>query len=224
MFEVPHSPPSANLRRLALLWMGVAVVNAVATYYYLIFRIVPESVRSFFFNIDIGILLEIIDLVQAIGIAILQWLVLRRFFPSMRLWAVLHGSVLILQLLLFSRPFRKQIRHMIEAIGGSGDTSIMYNIQSLLSALLLGIAGWIIFRPIAPRASLWLWGFLLSKMIEWFISRSPLPSTIPSGSVLYQLIFYSSVLLPAAIQAAVLVSFLRERERPAVATPLAQGG
>jgi hypothetical protein len=224
MFEVPHSAPQANPRRLALLWMGMAAVNGVATDNYLISRIVPNSVRTFFFRTDIAILMEIIDLLQAMCIAVLQWLVLRRFFPAMRLWVALHSSMLILHILLLSRPLGKLIRRTFEAIGWAGTPTVLYDALPLLGVLLLSCAGWIVFRPIVPRASLWLWGFLLGKVIEWSIWRISWQSSIPSGSVLYQLIFYSSVLIPAAIQAAVLVMFLRERARPAVAAPLAQGG
>ena len=226
MFEVPHSPPSANLRRLALLWMGAVVVNLFG-----VSLLYMGVLRALLF---LGVSFDMIVMLNNLLMVVLQWLVLRRFFPAMNWWVPAHGAVLGLQLLLdrilsaLAKVFLLILIFRTESAGMMENFDFASSaIVSLFWALISGVVGWRIFRPQVRRAGRWLAAVVAGASLQLLISFLiiwPLIRSSTTATTTYSLINIAVTLAAAAIQAAVLVSFLRERERPSVAAPLAQGG
>jgi hypothetical protein len=215
MFEVPHSAPSAKPRRLALLWMGVGLMNVVMYWQLvgLLFQLLADTALSFTMQI------HLIRMTIGVSTLTLQWLVLRRFFPGMGQWVALHGGVLFAQALL-GTPVYSLLERLMDVTQAWSTREMLISLLDLLFwAIILGVAGWIIFRAVVQRARLWLWVTLLGALIQWFIFLliRPLDIEYSRIDIIYYLADYGGPLLTAAIQAAVLVAFLRERERPAVA-------
>jgi hypothetical protein len=215
MFEVPHSAPSAKPRRLALLWMGVGLMNVVMYWQLvgLLFQLLADTALSFAMQI------HLIRMTIGVSTLTLQWLVLRRFFPGMGQWVALHGGVLFAQAVL-GTPVYSLLERLMDVTQAWSTREMLISLLDLLFwAIILGVAGWIIFRAVVQRARLWLWVTLLGALIQWFIFLliRPLDIEYSRIDIIYYLADYGGPLLTAAIQAAVLVAFLRERERPAVA-------
>jgi hypothetical protein len=197
-----------------MLWMGLAVLNELIhrRLYALMYQMLPYQRRDLF-------MLPVLDLARLVLIVTLQWLVLRRFIPGVRLWAGLHGGVLAIQSLLF-KPVLRSITSLITLVQPLAQVSIREDLifitNEMFWALVFASAGWIIFRAVVPRAQLWLWAVLLGTAVQSgiYVLLPPLAISDNLIGMIYEFSYYGSVLLAAA-QAAVLVMFLRERERPA---------
>jgi hypothetical protein len=217
MFEVPHSAPRANGRRLALLWLGAALINlfGVSLLYMGVLRALPF----------LGVSFDMIVMLNNLLLVTLQWLVLRRFFPQMRWWVPAHGAVLGLQLLLDRILSALAKVFLLILLFRSESAGLMENfdfassaIVSLFWALISGIVGWRIFRPQVRRAGRWLAAVVVGASLQLLISFLiiwPLIRSRTANLTAYTLINIAVTLAVAAIQAAVLVMFLRERERSA---------
>jgi hypothetical protein len=217
VFEVPHSAPLANDRRLALLWMGTATINlfGVSLLYMGVLRALPF----------LGVSFDMIVMLNNLLLVALQWLVLRRFFPQMRWWVPAHGAVLGLQLLLdrilsaLAKVFLLILLFRTESAGLMENFDFASSaIVSLFWALISGVVGWRIFRPQVRRAGRWLAAVVVGASLQLLISFLiiwPLIRSRTANLTAYTLINIAVTLAVAAIQAAVLVMFLRERERSA---------
>jgi hypothetical protein len=224
MFEVPHSAPRANGRRLALLWMGVAGISIVVTslLYTQFYRIFDGLIS------DIRLLRGLIALIPGLFIILLQWLVLRRFFPRLGRWVPVLGGILVLSILLerILYGLTKVLMLIFTSMPSSlGTIDMAWPVIDLFWALISGIAGWWLFRPLTRRAWLWPAALLAGAVGQTLVTMLVLKPLIESGfgsgaAITYRLFNIAVSLAGAALQAAVLVSFLRERERLAVPAPV----
>jgi hypothetical protein len=217
MFEVPHSTPRGNPWRLAMLWMGVAVINLISTtfIYPLLFQVFDITSNNY-------LLISIIVFGSiALLTTFLQWLVLRRFFPGLRWWLPAHVALLILGLLMQNGMI--QLAGSLFNSGGGVSASLgAGETVNLFWSLLTGIVGWWLFRPSVRRA--WLWpaalvvGTLLRSvpniLVLWPLIERGLSG---ASTITYAILSVVVSLLASAIQAAVLMQFVRDRQRPAVA-------
>ena len=222
MFEVPHGAPSANPRRLALLWLGVAVANFLGAWmlYWGVLRLLPLSAIGF----------DTIPILNNLLLVTLQWLVLRQFFPQMGWWVPAHGIVLGLQLLLdrilsaLAKTFLLVLIFRTRSAGLMDSFDLASSaIVSLFWTLISGIVGWRIFRPLVARPGRWLAatmaGACLQSLVSFLITWPMIRSTT-AATTAYTLINIAAMLAAMAMQAAVLVWFLRERERLAAPAPV----
>jgi len=217
MFQVPNSIPRLRPWLLAVLWLGVAVVNIVVStlIYPLVFRIIDGSVS------DVGLLVSTVGLLSGLLIVTLQWLVLRQFFPAMNWWVPAHAAVLIVGTLL-----HRALTQLSSAFFNSGGgTSLGAGwVVNLAWSLLTGLVGWWLFRPLVRRAWLWPAALLLGALLQTSVNILLLWPLIESGlssanTAMYTLASVTITLAAAAIQAAALIAFLRERQRQPAGPP-----
>jgi hypothetical protein len=222
MFEVPNSIPRLRPWLLALLWMGVAVVHLASTslLYPLLFNLLDIGVDNY------RIVSGVVVVVSGLFTLLLQWLVLRRFFPAMAWWVPAHAAVLIvgvaLQDLLTRLAAALMFARAISGAGGiSGDNAGLSAgaLVQLIWTTLIGLVGWWLFRPLTRRAWLWPAALLLGALLQILMNVLVLWPLLTDGiggtnTARFALISVAVNLLGAAAQAAVLVLFLRERQRP----------
>jgi hypothetical protein len=220
MFEVPHSAPRGNPWRLAMLWMGVAVINLIVSslIYPVLFSVIEVGIS------DIRLLSGVVSLITQLLLVTLQWLVLRRFFAGMRWWVPAHAVLLLLALLLEPVMTRLAGALLLSNAFTGGDSATaslaLSSAANLFWTLLSGMVGWWLFRPSARRAWLWpaalLFGALAQALVMILVLAPLLESGLRGGRAnLYGLINLALGLLLAAIQAAVLMQFVRDRQRSA---------
>ncbi|HYF61315.1 MAG TPA: hypothetical protein VD886_00785 [Herpetosiphonaceae bacterium] len=226
MFEVPRSVPRGNPWRLALLWMGVAVIGIVVNtlIYPLVFGVFDGVIDNF------AVVTSVIFLLVGLLTVTLQWLVLRRFFPGMQRWVPLLGGILLLQMLL-----QQGMHALVEALlfaagiarrsGGLIESSALAAglVVSVFWALVSGIAGGRLFRPSVPRA--WRWPAALvagaagQTLVTTLVLLPMIRSGVGGNATIYGVVSIATSLLSAALQAAVLALFLREQQRPGAGLP-----
>jgi hypothetical protein len=225
MFQVSNSVPRSRPWPLALLWMGVAAISLVVTsLIYPLTYVVFKNAAS-----DTRLVGSVIGLIGGLIIIVLQWLVLRRYFPDMQRWVPILGGILVLATLL-ERVVNGLATALIFALGMiTRSTKIIENLDlaasttaGLFWALLTGLGGWSMFRWLTRRAWLWPAALLLAELGQSIVTFTVLLPLLGSGNARSDLAAYGLIniavsLAAAAMQAAVLVSFLRERTRPAVA-------
>jgi hypothetical protein len=228
MYEVPHSVPRSRPWLLAILWLGIAAANLEWTrrIYPLLYSLTGVA------NSNILLMSSGIAVLSGLPAIILQWLALRRFFARMHGWVPVFTAISVADLLLQGVLFRFA-GDLLASFGISrSSTHLLANapLDALIAvtmawALLPGFAGWWLFRPSTRRAWLWPAALLLGRLGETLVTLMMLWPILDSGRMnltVYGQAYAAASLLAAAIQAAVLVVFLRERARPAVAAP-AQG-
>jgi hypothetical protein len=138
-------------------------------------------------------------------------------------WVPAHAAVLVVGTLL-----REALTQLSAAFfdGGSGISASLGAgwVVNLAWSLLTGMVGWWLFRPLTRRAWLWPAALLLGALLQTLVNILALWPIIESGlsganTAIYTLFSVIVTLAAAAIQAAALIAFLRERQRPAAGTP-----
>jgi hypothetical protein len=222
MFQVPNSIPRLRPWLLAVLWMGVSVVHLASTslLYPLLFNLLDIGVNNY------RIVSGVVVVISGLFTLLLEWLVLRRFFPAMGWWVPAHATVLIvgvaLQDLLTRLAAALMFARASSGAGGiSGNNSGLAAgaLVQIIWTLLIGLVGWWLFRPLTRRAWLWPAALLLGALLQISMTMLLLWPMITNGlgsadTTRYALISVAANLLGAAAQAAALVLFLRERQRP----------
>jgi hypothetical protein len=227
MFQVPNSAPHSRPWPLVLLWMSIALIGVLASslIFPLIYRVFGSSVS------DIRMISAIMSMFNGLVVIVLQWLVLRRYFPGMYRWVPVLGGILAAATLLQGITYT-QAAALIAAFGRSiRSAALIENADSAAAlavyvfwTLVSATAGWWIFRPLTRRAWLWPAALLLGALGQSLISVTVLWPLLRGGGSSFSLSTYSLItvmftLATAAIQAAVLVTFLRERQRPGAGLP-----
>ncbi|HYF61312.1 MAG TPA: hypothetical protein VD886_00770 [Herpetosiphonaceae bacterium] len=227
MYRVPHNVARPPAWPLALLWLGIAVLNiAWANQIYPLLYSITRVANSSILLMSSGI-----SVVSGLPAIILQWLVLRRFFPGMDRWVPLFGAIAVAEWLL-QEPLLKATGNVLAALGVStspinpfANAAVDALVAGTLAwTLVPGLAGWWLFRPLARRAWLWPWALLLGRLGQISATLMMLWPILDSGRMnltVYSRTYEAATLLGAALQAAALVLFLRERARPPAPGPLA---
>lgn len=223
MYQVPHNVPHSRPWLLALLWMGVAAAGMAwaRMSYPLLYAIsgVANSVNL--------LMTSAISVISGVPAIILQWLVLRRFFPQMQAWAPVFVTIAIAHWQLQGVLFRAA-EDVLTSLGVTRSPANLFanaNLSALAAAtvawaLVPGLAGWWLFRPFTRRAWLWPAALLLGRLGETLATLMMLWPILGSGRMnltVYGQAYQAATLAAAALQAAALTLFVRDRQRPAVA-------
>ncbi|HYF61314.1 MAG TPA: hypothetical protein VD886_00780 [Herpetosiphonaceae bacterium] len=214
MFEVPRSAPRSNPWPLAMLWIGVAVLNLVGIRF-----VVPSLLRAFEVRPGSYSLISIV-VYGAIGLltVVLQWLALRRFFPGLRMWLLAHGTFLILrQVLQF--PASQGAATVFNSGGDIPTGLLVIGSVDMVWTLLIGLIGRRLFRPLTRRAWLWPAVLILETLIQTLLLLLVLWPRVDAQGGGADLAFYNTLgavltLAMAGAQAAVLALFSRDQHHP----------
>jgi hypothetical protein len=169
-----------------------------------------------------------VKLITHLLCVILQWLVLREFFPEMERWVATHSTALIMGALL--EDVTRQVFAAllfppeISSLGPGSDVYLLSSaVNRLFWMLIIGLVGWWVFRQAVRLAWLWPTVMLMGSLAQFLATMFVIiPMIQLSGSrtiATYSLINVAVFLLAAAIQAAVLMQFVRD-QRLAVAVPV----
>lgn len=220
MYAVPHNAPRGSPWLLALLWMGVAAIGiAAAGLAYPLLYGITRVANSTNLLMSSGI-----SVLSGLPAIILQWLVLRRFFTGMDRWVPVFATISVAHLQLQGALFRLA-EDLLTSLGVSKSaTHLLHNANlaaliaaTLVWALLPGLAGWWLFRPLTRRAWLWPAALLLGRLGETLVTLMMLWPILGSGRMnltVYGQSYQAATLLAAALQAAALAVFAHNQQRP----------
>jgi hypothetical protein len=104
-----------------------------------------------------------------LGVA--QWLVLRSRLPAPIWWAVATSAGLAAGLALSG------------ALLGSETAGDELLGRAAITGVCVGVAQWLVLRPIAPRSALWIVAVGLGWVLGWFVTRGAGVDLVPKWSV-----------------------------------------
>jgi hypothetical protein len=177
-------------------------------------------------NSNILLISSAISVLSGVPAIILQWLVLRRFFGQMQAWAPVFMAIAIAHWQLQDILLRTA-GDLLTRLGLSRSSANLFDNATLAAlaavtmawALLPGLAGWWLFRPLTRRAWLWPAALLLGALGQTLVTLMMLWPILGSGRLnltVYGQSYQAATLAGAALQAAALELFLRDRQRSAV--------
>ena len=223
MFTVPRSFVAPPAWKIIGLWVRISVFGALLSRWFI------DLVFTIFASITIStkILFGIMSPGNALIIYSLQWFVLRRYFLRVRSRIIIHVSLSVIASVL-SDLLQRLSRALIIVIGfWRESTAILQHadflagtIINLLWALILGIAGWRIFRASVPKAKYWIWATIANQIIRSGLTfRLIVPfsrtNTAQTTALYIRLISLVITLIPTLIESFVLVRFLAKRRETA---------